>query len=330
MILQTQLNIPKAQNAIDYTSKILLLGSCFAEHIGERLQYFKFQHTINPFGILFHPVAIENVVKRAVKEVFYTEEDVFYMNEKWQCFEVHSQLSNISKEDLIDHLNKNLLQLKEAIENATHIICTYGTSWGYRNIAINKIVANCHKVPQKQFAKELWTPDAINKTITGISQIIAKINPKAIYINTVSPVRHIKDGIVENSLSKAHLLSGIHQYLNAASSISNRQSPIKNLESYYFPSYEIMMDELRDYRFYAKDLIHPNEIAIEMIWDKFNATWIADATIPLQKKIDAIQKGLRHKPFHENSEAHLKFKNNLQNKIAEVQKKLSGITFKNH
>src|SRR5690606_5222848 len=179
---------------------------------------------------------------------------------------------------------------------------------------------NCHKLPQKNFTKELLSIEEISKSIENIFSKISEINPQAIIINTVSPVRHIKDGFVENSLSKAHLFSAMHRIINRKSSIENRQS-------FYFPSFEIMMDELRDYRFYAEDLLHPNKTAIEIIWQKFSEVWISSGTESLQKEIASIQNGLNHRPFNPESVEHLQFSENLRKKIVSLKNLLPHIEF---
>lgn len=315
MKLQTQIKLKKEKPQIDYSSKVLFLGSCFSENIGELFQYYKFNALVNPFGVLFHPVAIEKLFKRAIEERYFTSEDAFFLNERWHCFDVHSQFSTPDKDQIIADLNTQLLALKKWIKEGTHFVFTFGTAWVYRHIKTDAVVANCHKVPQPQFLKELLSPDNVSDVLLSIEQLIKAENPEAIIINTVSPVRHIKDGITGNARSKSHLLAGLLEIT----------APEKN--NHYFPSYEIMMDELRDYRFYKEDLIHPNNTAISIIWDKFNSVWIASETLRLQKKIAEIHSGLLHKPFNANSEAHKKFTEKLQQKISEVKTALPRVSF---
>jgi hypothetical protein len=155
MKFHTEIKVARAQNQIGYDSRILILGSCFAENIGDKLNYFKFQSLQNPFGILFHPLAIENLISKAVKREKYIEEDVFYLNEQWHCYDAHSELSEASKEKLLNNLNSGLHSTIEQINKSTHIIITLGTAWLYRQNKTNTVVANCHKVPQKEFTKEL-------------------------------------------------------------------------------------------------------------------------------------------------------------------------------
>ena len=301
MKLQTQIKLKKQEhNLIDYNAKLLLLGSCFSENIGNKFEYFKFQSVSNPFGILFHPKAIENLVVRAIQQKKYTEEDVFFNNEQWHCFDGHSQLSNASKETLVQELNNNLELTNKQILESTHIIITLGTSWVYKLVESNKIVANCHKVRQKEFRKILLSTEEIKQSLQSIIEAVKSVNKTASVVFTVSPVRHIKDGFVENTLSKSHLILAIHQV-------------VKNQVS-YFPSYEIMLDELRDYRFYKSDMLHPNETAVEYIWQKFQQVWMASEALSIMSDIDAVQKGLQHKPFNEKSDAHQRFLQQLKKK----------------
>ena len=315
MKLTTPIKLSRQNPPINYSSKVLLLGSCFAQNMGAKLEYYKFQQCTNPFGILFHPVAIEKLITRAVNHTWFTSKDVFLQNEQWHCFLAHSKLSNTSEEDLISALNSALEKLRFSLLEASHVVFTFGTAWVYKHLEKDTIVANCHKVPQKEFVKQLLSPDDVSDVLLGIETKLRTINPTCSIINTVSPVRHIKDGLLANSRSKAHLIAGVQEIV----------SPEKL--NYYFPSYEIMMDELRDYRYYKEDLIHPNQTAIAIIWEKFLSSWVASETFEIQKKIAVIQNGLLHIPFNENSKAHIHFKKDLETKISEIKEQLPWATF---
>jgi len=295
------------------------LGSCFAENITEKFDYFKFQNTVNPFGIIFNSISIEKIIRQSVNQELFTEKDLFFHNESWHCFDVHSDLSCSNKDELLKNLNAILESTNQQITKSTHFIITYGTSWVYRNIVTNEIVANCHKVPQAAFSKEIVPIETIEKSIQNTINLIQKINPNATFIFTVSPVRHLKDGFVENQVSKAHLITAIYHIL---------QSEICNLKSaIYFPSYEIMMDELRDYRFYAQDMLHPSPVAIDYIWERFSETNLSEESRAIMEEIESIQKGLAHRPFHPNSENHKKFLDNLNQKMNTLANKFPKIQF---
>lgn len=320
MQFRTPIPISKSQHLIDYHSKVVSLGSCFAENMAKQFDYFKFQNSCNPFGIIFNPVSLEKIIKRGVEKHFFTEKDIFFHNNLWHSYEVHSELSHPDKGYFLAQLNALVEAFYLQISESSHLIITYGTSWIYRNIESNKIVANCHKVPQKQFAKELLSVATIEKSIQNSIGLIQNINPDCKFIFTVSPVRHIKDGFTENTLSKSHLISAIYQVLGDAA-ICNLQSVI------YFPSYEIMMDELRDYRFYTEDMLHPNAVAVDYIWQRFKETNISEAAFAVMEEVGTIQKSLAHKPFNPNSESHLKFESKLREKITTLESQYPFMKF---
>ncbi|MBO6606015.1 GSCFA domain-containing protein [Psychroserpens sp.] len=316
MEFHTKIPLQKqAFNQIDYHSKIFLLGSCFSENIAEKFSYFKFQSLVNPFGILFHPKAIETFINNVINEKEYTEADLFYHNELWQSFETHSRLSYHSKEELLVTLNGLVKESYQFLREASHVVLTFGTSWIYRFIETDSFVANCHKLPQKNFLKELFSVDHLQESLEAIDALIRSINPEVVIINTVSPVRHIKDGFVENTQSKSHIIAAIHQIVNA------------NKHQYYFPSFEIMMDELRDYRFYTADMLHPNDVAIHHIWERFKLVWISDNAHLILDEIDAIQKGIAHKAFHPESDAHQMFLKQLNDKKTQIESRFPHINF---
>ncbi|MEE9407318.1 MAG: GSCFA domain-containing protein [Polaribacter sp.] len=316
MNLQTQIPLKKlANNLIDYNSKILLLGSCFSENIGDKLNYFKFQSVQNPFGILFQPKAIENLITFAINEKKYVSEDLIFQNERWHCFDAHSSLSSSDKNELLNNLNAAVSSTNKELKEATHIVITLGTSWVYRFIEKDTIVANCHKIPQKKFLKELLSVDEISESLEAVISLIKNINSSINIIFTVSPVRHLKDGFVENTQSKSHLIAGIHTIIE----------PRNN--THYFPSYEIMMDELREYRFYNEDMIHPNKTAINYIWEKFVTTWFSEESIATMKEVATIQKGISHRPFNKNSEQHKLFLKTLEIKKEMLQSKFLFLQF---
>ena len=319
MQFRTQIPISKSNNPIHYDSKILSIGSCFTENMAEKFDYFKFQNEINPFGIIFNPVSIEKLFDRVSKQDLFGEKDVFFHNERWHSYEVHSDLSNSDRQELLETLNRAITETHKQIKEATHIIITFGTSWIYRNLEKDEIVANCHKVPQKQFSKELLSVEVIQKSIQNTINLIQSLKPSINFIFTISPVRHIKDGFVENQLSKSHLFTALHHVLKTHNS--------RLITHNYFPSYEIMMDELRDYRFYGEDMLHPNQIAIDYIWKLFSESHISENSFSVMKEVDEIQKSLRHRSFNPESDQHQKFLAKLQQKIEALGEKLPHIKF---
>ena len=316
MNFTTKIPIAKSNTPIDYSSRIISLGSCFAENMGEKFDFYKFQNTTNPFGIIFNPASIEKIIDRAVHLNHFTESDLFFHNELWHCYEVHSDLSSYNKEDFLLNLNQILKETNQQLTDATHIIITYGTSWIYKLKSSNEVVANCHKVPQNQFDKEILSVEDIENSIQNTLDVIQKVNPKCNVVFTISPVRHLKDGFVENQRSKAHLITAVQKIIHYPLSIIH-----------YFPSFEIMMDELRDYRFYAQDMLHPNAIAIDYIWERFCESTIAGEANPIMQEVESIQKGMAHRPFHPQSISHTKFLQTLSEKAAQLKAQFPFMNF---
>ena len=315
MNFTTKIPIAKYQFPIDYDSKIMSLGSCFAENMAEKFDYFKFQSVVNPFGIIFNAVSLERIVKRIVNQELFTEKDIFYLNELWHCFEVHSSISYPDKDVFLTNLNLLVEQSKNLLIEITHCIITFGTSWVYRNIETNQIVANCHKIPQKQFTKELLSIETTQKSIKNIISLVHTINKSVKFIFTVSPVRHIKDGFIENNVSKAHIISALHS------------SIFELTTTHYFPSYEIILDELRDYRFYKSDMLHPNQVAVDYVWIKFFENYVSEKEFATMQEVCDIQKMIAHKPLNPNSVQNLKLKLKNQEKISRLQHNSPQIIF---
>jgi len=300
---RTTIKTKKQEQSIDYNSKILLLGSCFTEHISQKLDYFKFDTLTNPFGILFNTSALQKAVLDCINNKVYTETDLTQNNGLWHSFAHHSQFSSPDAVKTLTAINTSINTANTFIKTASHIIITLGTAWVYTHNDSGKIVANCHKVPQKQFTKSLQSMAQISADLEGMYKALKSVNKKATIIFTVSPVRHLRNGFEENMLSKAHLIVAVQEHIS------------RHKDSFYIPAYEIMMDDLRDYRFYEADMIHPNPTAINYIWQYFKNSWLSDKVFTIMNDIDAIQKDLKHRPFNKNSELHKKFEENLNKKI---------------
>ncbi|MDX1315823.1 MAG: GSCFA domain-containing protein, partial [Eudoraea sp.] len=219
-----------------------------------------------------------------------------------------------SEEKLLEVLNHQVTESLETVTNTSHIFITLGSAWGYQLKETGKWVANCHKVPHKQFNKELWDVDALQLSLGNILDMIAEINPAAKVVFSVSPVRHIKDGFLENQRSKAHLITAV-------------QNLVASGRALYFPAYELMMDELRDYRFYASDLVHPNELAVDYIWEKFRQVWIDEKIGEDMREVDAIRKGLAHRANYPDTEKHQKFIRSLEERMRRLQQKYPFMSF---
>ncbi|WP_299683802.1 GSCFA domain-containing protein [uncultured Dokdonia sp.] len=322
MKLQTNIPLQPASKQFGYEESVLLLGSCFAENIGNTLLDNKFQAVVNPYGILFHPLAIERVLQDVYNSTASIEETIFELDGIWKSFIAHSQLNSSSRAALVDKLTEAKEQLAKSIAKASHIFITLGTAWVYQHKETGIAVANCHKVPQKEFVKGILPIEETEASLKRQCAIIQEINPKATIVFTVSPVRHLKDGFVENMRSKAHLISAVHEVCE-----------IKGVQ--YFPAYELMMDELRDYRFYATDMLHPSQQAIEYIWEKFLEVYAGVYAEPSRstkakttlKEVQSIRQGLSHRPFNASSEQHQEFLRKLRIRIETLQQEYPHIEF---
>jgi len=284
--------------------------------MGQKFAYYKFPYFQNPFGILYQPSAIENLLQRALEMRPYTEKEVFFHDESWHCYDAHSELNQESPEQLLKVLNQQLQVTNGAVYDSTHLLITLGTAWVYRHGHSGASVANCHKVPQKEFDNELLSAEAVGESLKRMVDIVGTANKDLHCILTISPVRHLKDGFTGNQRSKAHLISAVHETLEA------RKGKVS-----YFPSYEILMDELRDYRFYEADLLHPNAMAVEFIWEQFKNACIDPGAHEIMKDVAEIQKALQHKPFNPRSDKYREFRERLEEKIAQLRERQPAVKF---
>ena len=314
MKFRTAIKCRPAARQIDHRSKVVLLGSCFSEHMEAKFDHFKFDSFSNPFGILFHPLAIEKAVQDCISENYYTQDSLIKHRDSWLSLNHHSKFDHSDSEKTLTAINQNIDYAHAALKTASHVIITLGTSWVYKWNENDQVVGNCHKISQKNFTKQLLTSEEILGSLKGIIKHIRSVNTDVNFIFTLSPVRHLKDGFIENSLSKALLLAAIHEL---------QEDP----ETFYFPAYEIMIDDLRDYRFYKSDMIHPSEMAVDYIWNLFGSSWLSEASRELMIEIDEIQRSLAHRPFDPNSDGHKKFEMNLEEKIENLQVRHPQIKF---
>lgn len=305
---RTTFKIEQSLNKINYNSKILSLGSCFSENIGEKLNYYKFPAIINPFGILYNPESIANSINFLLEKKQFTDSDLFEHKGIWNSFYHHSRFSNINKNICIEDINKSITSASAHLKKAKFLLITLGTSWVYEFIQTGEIVSNCHKVPSKEFNRNKLTANQIVERYKTIIKELQNNNRELNIIFTVSPIRHLKDGAAQNQLSKATLILAINELINQFEKVS------------YFPSYEIMMDDLRDYRFYNDDMTHPSQIAINYIWDKFKETYIQTDSNSLMYDVDKINQALQHRPFQPESSAHQKFLNGILKQIEKIEK----------
>ncbi len=315
MIFFTKIPIPISKNKIDYSSKIVFLGSCFAENMAKEFKNRMFEVDVNPFGIIFNPVSLDKVIHNTIHNNIFKISDLQNINNVNVCLDVHSKIKNINAAVLIEELNQIQNNFKEKLRTSTHVFITLGTAWVYKFLETNEIVANCHKIPQQKFKKRILSVSEIEISLQNIIYNILNYNDKKIIIFTVSPVRHIKDGFVENQQSKAHLITALHNVLQANSSVE------------YFHSYELMIDELRDYRFYSEDMLHPNKTAITYIWNRLIETYMNEDTTNLMNEVESYKKMISHKPFDTSSETYKKFLSIIEEKKVILSQKINKKNF---
>ena len=313
MKFRTEIKIEKGNPQINYDSKIALFGSCFSDHISNYLKRFQFRTFTNSHGILFHPLAIENAISQNLDRKIYEIDDLNQLDEIWFSYQHHSKFSSVDPKKTLENINQSIDEGHLFLSKSTHLIITLGTAWVYKR-SNGRVVANCHKVAQSEFDKILLSEEEVSNSLIRTIEKLKLQTPGIEVILTLSPVRHLKDGFIENSRSKALLLSAIHKVCDMK--LAN-----------YFPSFEIMMDDLRDYRFYDKDLIHPSETAVNYIWEQFSSAWIDPAIEKDMKEIDRVFTSMEHKPFHEESAVHQKFLAELALKQMAIAKKYPHLTF---
>ncbi|WGK65442.1 GSCFA domain-containing protein [Croceiramulus getboli] len=316
MKLQTKIPLsPSELVSLDYDKHILMLGSCFAQNMGEYMDYHKLPVTINPLGITFNPVALERQVAIALSAAVLDQDRWVESQDHWVHLDAHSSRGGVTRELAEATLKKDLNRLNDSLRNASVLFITLGTAWVYVHQETQAVVANCHKLPARAFRKELLSINAIRDSLVTMIREIRLVNAEVQFVFTVSPVRHLKDGFTENLRSKSHLIAAVLDLVDQDESVS------------YFPAYELLQDELRDYRFYAEDMVHPNTLAIRYVWERLVSTYASAKAKHLMEEIAQIQKGLAHQPFNPDSQAHQQFKEQLNARIERLQKEYSQIQF---
>lgn len=303
----TQVKIDDTGWRIGYKDKLMMMGSCFSENIGEKFQQLKFQVDLNPFGIIYNPLSVAKGLRRLMAGKPYVKEDLFGHQGIWRSFDHHSRFSATSAEGALEKINCRLEQSAAFLRDAGYLFVTFGTAWIYELKTTGQIVSNCHKFPESDFRRFRLTPGEIADVYRDLLSALWLFNPTLKIVLTVSPVRHWKDGAAGNQLSKSVLLLAADRL---ASGFGVEHCT-------YFPSYEIVMDELRDYRFYAPDLLHLNQVAIDHLWDKFSRSMIAEDSLRLSKSILKIVKAKEHRPFNPEADAYRCF---LLNNLNEINK----------
>ena len=296
MEFRTIVSIKKLPYSITHEQKIMMLGSCFAENIGKYMQQYKFNIDLNPFGILYNPASIAHSLYMLLQNKTFAEFDLFREGQLWHSFSHHSRFSHIDLHTCLNEINTRLAQGAIILKNADWLIITWGTAWVYRLTETGEIVSNCHKLPEKYFIRQRLCPNEITDMWIPLISELLQENPRLKILMTVSPVRHFRDGAHANQLSKSTLLLATELLCCTFSD-----------NCFYFPSYEIVMDELRDYRFYDSDMVHPSEQAVEYIWEQFSLSCFSEKTRQENAEWGKIFKSLNHKPLTSDLNAYKDF-----------------------
>lgn len=312
---RTQLKNPEYPFKLSYSDTLLSMGSCFAAQIAQRLQGLKFDVLDNPFGILYHPLAMANALQRILSGKPYDSSELFEWDGLWSHFDFHSAFSQPEKEHCLQKMNKSVSLARSRLGEASLLVLTLGTAYAWWHQREDRFVANCHKLPRQQFERRLMEVDQMADSLVAIIKALRSFNPGLRCLITVSPIRHLRDGLVENQLSKASLRLTAHHLCDRLPDV------------YYFPSYELMMDDLRDYRFYTRDMIHPTSEALDYIWSYFQGAFFEPPTQALMAKIEKIRQGLSHRPRFPDSPAHQRFKRQLVAQMEAIEQKYGFISF---
>ncbi|WP_026751485.1 GSCFA domain-containing protein [Sediminibacterium sp. C3] len=297
--------IKKMDSPMAHHHRILMMGSCFTENIGQYLRSHSFQVLENPNGILFNPVSVADAIYSYINKVSINEEDLFQLNETWHSWKFHSRYSGITKEEALTKMNHSIDEAHQFLKTASYMIVTLGSAWVYELTdaaygTAGNIVANNHKAPASWFHRRLLTAEGVQNLLASVIDSLRNFNPILKIIFTISPVRHLREGVIENNRSKAVLIQAVHDLVAAYEHL------------YYFPSYELVIDDLRDYRFYAEDLVHPNYQATQYVWEKFVDACIDESSSQLFKTIREIKLAYQHKPFNPSTQQHQQFLNKYE------------------
>lgn len=291
--LKLDLPILHTDIKLNFKDKIFFIGSCFAENIGNYLKTNSFDVEINPFGIVYHPIAIFNEIQQLIDNRIYTEKDLVFNQNLWHSWEHHGRFSHLDKTICLEQINLSIEKARTHLKDTKYLFLTFGSSIVYELLEQQKIVSNCHKFPSNQFKKYFLSLEPIQQAFDTFYRNIKAFNPDINIICTISPVRHWRDGLIENNKSKSRLIYCVHDWIEKYKNVS------------YFPAYELILDDLRDYRFYERDLCHPNQMGIDYVIDYFQQMYYDEPTKLYVKEIEAYLKFKQHKPQFEQ-EKHYK------------------------
>ena len=316
---RTEIRLPKVTRQLSYRRNALMVGSCFTENIGNYLQKHYFPVLTNPCGILYNPASIAGCIQFMITDKRFSASDLFYANGVWNNFNFHSRYSHPDKDTALTAMNDSLSIAARQLRSASHLFLTFGTSWVYREKESNVIVGNCHKLPANRFIRERLTVEEMTSQWIEMFNHLYAINPELNIVLTVSPIRHLKDGSYENQVSKSGLFLMIDKLL----------SHFGFTGITYFPSYELVMDELRDYRFYATDMLHLSETATTFVQEKFNEVFLDNESKEINFKVGKIVKTIDHKPVQQDSSSYQDLLSGLNDEVSKISASYPWIDFEN-
>lgn len=312
----TSVEMPQGLPRFSQRDRLLLMGSCFATHIGTRLVGAKFACDVNPYGVLYNPLSISAALREALEEKVYGKDDLYEYNGLWHSPMHHGDFSAPTPEEALEHINMRLETLRTELKGLDVLIVTWGTAWVYEDIQTGRIAGNCHKKPEHCFRRRRLTVEEVTDNWLDLLGTLRKQNPHLQVLLTVSPIRHLRDGLHANQLSKSVLLL-------AADKLTGTMPDAAG----YFPAYELLTDELRDYRFYAADMVHPSDIAVDYVWQRFCETCLTDEARQTMDECEAIRKDLAHKPFRPSSDSYKNFLEQILLKIDRLNEKYPYLDF---
>ncbi|GAF03597.1 GSCFA domain-containing protein [Saccharicrinis fermentans] len=312
---RTEINVDESIHKIEYDTQVTFLGSCFADNMGHKFKECRLPALTNPFGVIYNPLSVAKVLKSIIHNISYTQEDLHYHNEVWLSFDHHGSFSKNKKEETLQLINDQCRISHHILKESDFLFITFGTAWVYQLKENDQIVANCHKYPSGHFHRYMLDIEKIIATYQQVLTELLAFNPHLKIVFTVSPVRHWKDGAHGNQISKATLLLAINKLCGQFNNC------------HYFPAYELLIDDLRDYRFYAEDMLHPNSTAIEYIWDKFEKSFFSIRTLEYRNEMRKLEKAVKHRAFNPATEQHQRFLKNQIEKIERLKKKYPNTNF---
>ena len=309
MEFRTMIHPREGEHFMRHSDKMMLMGSCFSDNIGAKLKDAMINVIVNPFGTIFNPLSIAAGVDKIIDNAIIAGVELFMSGGVWNSYDFHSRFSMASKDAALQRMNASISEAHEHLKDCNTLILTLGTAVVYRRRDTGEVVTNCHKVPQQEFTRRLASVEEITEALTHAVQRLHEFNPSLRILFTVSPIRHIADGLEMNSLSKAVLRVAINNVVRL----------FKDLVQ-YFPAFEIVMDDLRDYRFYSADMVHPSDTAIEYIWQTFQATYFDDRSTQAIARCERVSKRLKHRPMSNNPDVVARFNADTQAVIANLKK----------